>query len=60
MRLRDPRWALDDQLAGLLDAGLLVRAEDGTAVLADDVRYSLRLTDADDISTYWHTSWQNH
>ncbi|MEW2621297.1 hypothetical protein [Streptomyces sp. NPDC048106] len=32
--------------------GLLVRADDGTAVLADVVRYSLRLTDADDVSTY--------
>ncbi|MER6604186.1 hypothetical protein ACWDBC_35190 [Streptomyces parvus] len=42
-------------VAGLLDAGLLVRAEDGTAVLADGVvgvRYSLRLTDPDDASTY--------
>ncbi|CAL9673056.1 hypothetical protein SUDANB176_07555 (plasmid) [Streptomyces sp. enrichment culture] len=33
-------------VAGLLDAGLLVRADDGTAVLADDVRYGPRLTDA--------------
>ncbi|WP_306324780.1 hypothetical protein [Streptomyces venezuelae] len=31
---------------------LLVHADDGTAVLADGVRYSLRLTDADDVSTY--------
>ncbi|MFF3127874.1 hypothetical protein ACFVRD_37545 [Streptomyces sp. NPDC057908] len=34
-------------VAGLIDAGLLVRADDGTAVLADDVRYSLRLADDD-------------
>ncbi|MFB8038014.1 hypothetical protein ACFC5Z_34850 [Streptomyces sp. NPDC056004] len=33
-------------VAGLIDAGLLVRADDGTAV-ADDVRYSLRLADDD-------------
>ncbi|MFF5379444.1 hypothetical protein [[Kitasatospora] papulosa] len=33
-------------------AGLLVAAGDGTAVLADDVRYRLRLPDADDLSTY--------
>lgn len=39
-------------VAGLLDAALLVRADDGTAVLADDVRYNLRLTNADDIGTY--------
>ncbi|MET9924802.1 MULTISPECIES: hypothetical protein [unclassified Streptomyces] len=39
-------------VAGLLDTGLLVRADDGTAVLADDVRYSLRLTDTNDPSTY--------
>ncbi|MGW2090287.1 hypothetical protein [Streptomyces sp. NPDC001880] len=37
---------------GLLDAGLPVRAEDGTATLVDDVRYGLRLTDSDDASPY--------
>ncbi|MFE3905394.1 hypothetical protein ACFXPY_35180 [Streptomyces sp. NPDC059153] len=47
-------------VTGLLDAGLLVRAGDGTAVLADAVRYGLRLTDSDDASPYWHPSWQDH
>ncbi|MFM9584256.1 hypothetical protein [Streptomyces caniscabiei] len=49
---RLPRHGTAVTVAGLIDAGLLVRADDGTAVLADDVRYSLRLTDADDISTH--------
>ncbi|MFF8696712.1 hypothetical protein ACF08W_31305 [Streptomyces sp. NPDC015144] len=48
----DPEEPTAATVAGLIDAGLLVRADDGTAVLADDVRYSLRLTDADDASTY--------
>jgi hypothetical protein len=49
----DPEEPTAATIAGLLDAGLLVRADDsGTAVLADDVRYGLRLTDADDVSTY--------
>ncbi|KOG61734.1 hypothetical protein ADK76_13610 [Streptomyces griseoflavus] len=39
-------------VTGLLDAGLLARAANGTAVLADDVRYRLRLADTDDASTY--------
>lgn len=48
----DPEEPTAVTVAGLLDAGLLVRADDGTAVLADDVRYGLRLTDADNVSTY--------
>ncbi|MFF3092832.1 hypothetical protein [Streptomyces cyaneofuscatus] len=48
----DPEEPTAATVAGLLDAGLLVAAGDGTAVLADDVRYGLRLTDADDVSTY--------
>ncbi|MFD4116897.1 hypothetical protein ACFWSJ_26035 [Streptomyces niveus] len=32
--------------------GRLVLADNGIAVLADDVRYGLRLTDTDDVSTY--------
>ncbi|MFJ3713320.1 MULTISPECIES: hypothetical protein [unclassified Streptomyces] len=48
----DPEEPTAAIVAGLLDAGLLVRADDGTAVLADDVRYGLRLTDADDVSIY--------
>ncbi|MES9512144.1 hypothetical protein ABWJ92_38205 [Streptomyces sp. NPDC000609] len=47
----DPEEPAAATVAGLLDAGLLVRAHDGTAVLADDVRYGLRLTD-EDVSTY--------
>ncbi|MFE9492221.1 hypothetical protein ACFYNF_38335 [Streptomyces sp. NPDC006641] len=45
-------------LPGLLGTGLPPRADSGTAVLADDIRYSLRLTN-DDACTYRHTSWQN-
>ncbi|MFE7758500.1 hypothetical protein [Streptomyces sp. NPDC057429] len=48
----DPEEPTAATVAGLLAAGLLVQANDGTAVLADDVRYGLRLTDADDASTY--------
>ncbi|MFJ4741109.1 hypothetical protein [Streptomyces sp. NPDC088775] len=48
----DPEEPTAATVAGLIGAGLLVRAPDGSAVLADDVRYSLRLTDADDVSTY--------
>lgn len=47
----DPEEPTAATVAGLLDADLLIRAHDGTAVLADDVRYGLRLTD-DDVSTY--------
>lgn len=47
----DPEKPTAATVAGLLDAGLLVRADHGTAVLADDVRYSLRLTD-DDSTAY--------
>ena len=39
-------------IGGLIDAGLLVRAEDGVLTLSDDVLYSLRLSDPDVTSTY--------
>ncbi|WP_329305818.1 hypothetical protein [Streptomyces anulatus] len=41
------RW-----LAPPKPAAPAVRAADGAAILADDVRYGVRLTDADDVSTY--------
>lgn len=44
----DPEEPTAGTVAGLLGVGLLVRADDGTAVLADDVRYSLRLADANE------------
>ncbi|MEV4341396.1 hypothetical protein [Streptomyces sp. NPDC049590] len=47
----DPEEPTAATVAGLLDAGLLARADDGAAVLADDVRYGLRLTDAEGVST---------
>ncbi|MFE3608478.1 hypothetical protein [Streptomyces goshikiensis] len=43
----------------MTDAGLLVRTEDGLLTLSGDVLYSLRLTDSDDTTAYWQTSWQN-
>lgn len=40
-------------VTGLIDAGLLVWSEDGTAALADEVRCGLRPTDSDDTRPYW-------
>ncbi|ASQ91846.1 hypothetical protein CGL27_00245 [Streptomyces sp. 11-1-2] len=40
-------------IAGLIDTGLLILIEDGSAVLSDDVRYGLRDLDANETpSTY--------
>ncbi|MFC5724131.1 hypothetical protein ACFP1Z_28580 [Streptomyces gamaensis] len=40
-------------IAGLIDTGLLTLIEDGSAILADDVRYGLRVVNASEIpSTY--------
>ncbi|WP_329203225.1 hypothetical protein [Streptomyces sp. NBC_01435] len=47
----DPEEPTAATVAGLLDTGLPSRADSGTAVLADDIRYSLRLTN-DDACTY--------
>ncbi|MFJ4843296.1 hypothetical protein [Streptomyces sp. NPDC088746] len=47
----DPEEPTAPTVAGLLDAGLLAQADDGTTVLADAARYGLRLAD-DDVSTY--------
>ncbi|MEU6760532.1 hypothetical protein [Streptomyces sp. NPDC046685] len=42
----------DHYVGGLIDAGLLVRTEDGVLTLSEEVLYSLRLTDSDDITAY--------
>ncbi|MFC5724126.1 hypothetical protein ACFP1Z_28555 [Streptomyces gamaensis] len=44
----DAAWA--HAVAGLVDAGYLIATADGQAVFADDVQYSLRAIDADDVS----------
>ncbi|MFJ9668281.1 hypothetical protein ACIRPP_27320 [Streptomyces sp. NPDC101219] len=46
----DGPWA--HAVAGLTDAGLLTVTTDGDAVLADDVQYSLRAIDTDDVNLY--------
>lgn len=45
-----PEWAT--AIAGLIDSGLLLRADVDTAVLADDVQYGLRLLDSNESTTY--------
>ncbi|MFF7081809.1 hypothetical protein [Streptomyces lavendulae] len=42
----------DHYVGGLIDAGLLARAEDGVLTLSDDILYSLRFTDFDDTIAY--------
>ncbi|WP_443290536.1 hypothetical protein [Streptomyces sp. IBSNAI001] len=46
----DGPWA--HAVAGLIDAGLLTATTDGHAALADDVQYSLRPSDTDDVNPY--------
>ncbi len=46
----DGPWA--HAVAGLIDAGLLTVTTDGATVLADDVQYSLRAIDTDDVNLY--------
>ncbi|MFD7030225.1 hypothetical protein ACFWAR_19500 [Streptomyces sp. NPDC059917] len=47
---QDGPWA--HAVAGLIDAGLLTVTTNGDTVLADDLRYSLRGIDTDDVNPY--------
>jgi hypothetical protein len=49
---RRRRRTLGHAVAGLIDAGYLTVTTDGDAALADDVQYSRRAIETDDVNPY--------